>query len=83
MFFKKKKIVTSDVSINKYTDTNKKFDTTKIDLDNFNLDKTEHDLISERYARLTVNELKSKLENSNLSKIEKQIIQQMINDKKI
>ncbi|MEF9984805.1 MAG: hypothetical protein RSE95_00270 [Malacoplasma sp.] len=83
MFFKKKKIVTSDVSINKYADTNKKFDTTKIDLDNFNLDKTEHDLISERYARLTVNELKSKLENSNLSKIEKQIIQQMINDKKI
>lgn len=82
MFFKKKKIITSDDSINKFIDTSKKFDTTKIDLDNFDLDKTEHDLISERYSRLTANELKIKLENGNLSKAEKQIIQKMINDKK-
>lgn len=81
MFFKKKKNISDNDSINEFIDTSKKFDTTKIDLDNFNLDKTEHDLIIERYSRLTVNELENKLVNSNLSKLEKQIIQKMIDEK--
>lgn len=82
MFFKKRKNISDNDSINDFIDTSKKFDTTKIDLDNFNLDKTEHDLIVERYSRLTIDELENKLVNSNLSKLEKQIIQKMIDEKK-
>lgn len=82
MFFKKKKNISDNDSINEFIDTSKKFDTTKIDLDNFSLDKTEHDLIVERYSRLTIDELENKLVNSNLSKLEKQIIQKMIDEKR-
>lgn len=61
---------------------NKQEETTKIDINSFNISKSEYDLSYERYSSLPTKELKSRLEHELLTNQEKEIIKRIIDARK-
>ncbi len=61
---------------------NKQEETTKIDIHNFDISKSEYDLSYERYSSLPTKELRYRLEHGLLTNQEKDIIKKIINERK-
>ncbi|EGZ31581.1 hypothetical protein [Malacoplasma iowae] len=82
MFFKKNKDKKAKDEYRKQLlEDNRKEETTKIDIHNFNLSKTEDELTYERYSSLSTRELKYRLANDTLTKQEKEIIKKILNER--
>lgn len=56
-------------------------ETVKIDLNRFDVRKSEYDLSYERFSSLTTRDLRYKLEHDLLSNKEKEIIRKIINER--
>lgn len=56
-------------------------ETTKINMDDFNINKTKIDLAYDRYSSLTTKDLEYKLENDVLTSTERNVIKKILDDR--
>lgn len=79
---KKKEQLKKQEYVEKMLKANKQEETTKIDINKFNINKSEWDLSYERFSSLSTKDLRYKLEHDLLSNYEREIIKKIINERK-
>lgn len=79
---KKKEQLKKQEYIEKMLKANKQEETTKIDINKFNINKSELDLAHERFSSLSTKDLRYKLEHDLLSNLERDVIKKIINERK-
>lgn len=66
----------------KYLKNSVQDETAKIDLNKFNMDKNENDLLYDKYINLSTKDLEYHLHSGTLSKKEEAIVKKILNERK-
>lgn len=66
----------------KYLKNSVQDETAKIDLNQFNMDKNENDLLYDKYINLSTKDLQYHLKSGTLSKKEETVVKKILNERK-